>query len=75
MVKVTVGNNLKREAVMVDENTTLRNVLSDAGIDYARGGMTLDGSPLQAGDLDKTFKQYNISDTCFLLQVIKADNA
>lgn len=27
MIKVTVGNNVKREAVIIDENTTLRSCL------------------------------------------------
>lgn len=75
MVKVVVGNNVKRESVIVDGNTTLRKVLEDAGIDYTRGVMHLDGSSLQAGDLDKTFAQFGITDKCFLLNVVKADNA
>lgn len=75
MVKVVVGNNVKRESVIVDSSTTLRNVLEDAGIDYTRGVMHLDGSSLQAGDLDKTFDDFGIAEKCFLLNVVKADNA
>jgi hypothetical protein len=37
--------------------------------------MNLDGAPLQPGDLDKTFAQFGITDKCFLLNVVKADNA
>lgn len=75
MVKVTVGNNVKRESVIVDENTTLRQVLEENEVDYTRGAMHLDGSPLQAGDLDKTFSDFGIAERCFLLNVVKADNA
>lgn len=75
MVKVTVGNNVKRESVIVDGNSTLRAVLEDAGIDYTRGVMHLDGSSLNPGDLDKTFDDFNIGEKCFLLNVVKADNA
>lgn len=75
MVKVTVGNNMKRESVIVDSNTTLRTVLEDAGIDYTRGVMHLDGSSLNPGDLDKTFEDFHIAEKCFLLNVVKADNA
>lgn len=75
MVKVMVGNNVKRESVIVDSTTTLRTVLEDAGIDYTRGVMHLDGSSLQAGDLDKTFDDFGITEKCFLLNVVKADNA
>lgn len=75
MIKVVVGNNVKRESVIVDNNTTLRKVLEDAGIDYTRGVMHLDGSSLQPGDLDKSFAAFGITDKCFLLNVVKADNA
>lgn len=75
MVKVTVGNNVKRESVIVDSSTTLRAVLEDAGVDYTRGVMHLDGSSLNPGDLDKSFESFGITEKCFLLNVVKADNA
>lgn len=75
MIKVTIGNNLKRESVIIDENTTLRNALEEAGIDYTRGMMHLDGASLAAGDLDRTFADFGVQDRCYLLNVVKADNA
>ena len=75
MIKVTLGNNLKRESVVIDENTTLRNALEDADFDYTSGTMHLDGAPLMAGELDKTFADFGIREKCFLLNVVKADNA
>lgn len=75
MVKVTVGNNVKRESVIVPGSATLRSVLEDKNIDYTRGTMHLDGSTLQPGDLDKTFESFGITEKCFLLNVVKADNA
>lgn len=75
MLKITVGNNVKRESVIVDSNTTLRTVLENAGIDYTRGAMHLDGSSLQPGDLDKTFADFGIAEKAFLLNVTKCDNA
>ena len=73
MVKVTVGNNVKRESVIVPGSATLRSVLEDKNIDYTRGTMHLDGSTLQPGDLDKTFESFGITEKCFLLNVVKAD--
>ena len=70
MIKVTVGNNVKREAVIIDENTTLRSCLEANGVDYTRGVMHLDGSSLNPGDLDKTFQQFGITEKCFLLNVV-----
>jgi len=75
MIRVTVGNNVKREVVIVPENTTLRTVLEDNGIDYTRGMLQLDSSPLAPGDLDKSFADFGIADKCFLINVVKADNA
>lgn len=75
MIKVIVGNNVKRDTLIVDSTTTLRSVLEESGIDYTRGTMHLDGASLNPGDLDKTFAQHGIKDKCFLLNVVKADNA
>jgi hypothetical protein len=75
MIKVTVGNNVQRKSTIVDSSTTLRQVLDAAQIDYTRGAMHLDGAPLQPGDLDKTFAQFGITEQCYLLNVVKTDNA
>lgn len=75
MVKVYVGNNINRKPVMVSEDTTLRKVLEDAQIDYSVGMTSLDGATLKAGDLDKTFKDFGIEETCYLLNTAKAVNA
>jgi hypothetical protein len=75
MIKVTMGNNVKRKTEILDENTTLREALEEAEIDYTRGIMNLDGSTLEAGDLDRTFADFGITEKCYLLNVVKADNA
>lgn len=75
MIRVTVGTNVKRESVIVNDNTTLRSVLEQQGVDYTRGNLTLDGATLQPGALDKTFADFGISEKCFLFQIVKADNA
>lgn len=75
MVKVTIGNNLNRETVIIDENTTLRAALEANDVDYSRGVLHLDGSTLKPGDLDKSFADLGITEKCFLFNVVKADNA
>lgn len=80
MIRVTIGNNVKRETTLIDENSTLRAALEKAGIDYTKGMTTLDGDTLKAGDLNKTFKDFGFDGTdgknkCYLLNVVKADNA
>jgi len=75
MIKVTMGNNVKRKTEILDEATTLREALEGAEIDYTTGIMNLDGSTLNPGDIDKTFADFKIIEKCFLLNVVKADNA
>jgi hypothetical protein len=75
MIKVIMGNNVKRKTEVLDETTTLREALEDAEINYTSGSMNLDGSTLSPGDLDKTFADFGIKEKCFLLNVVKADNA
>lgn len=73
MLKIVVGNNVRRETVIVESSATLRSVLEDAGVDYTRGTMHLDGASLNPGDLDKTFEEFGIAEKCFLLNVVKTD--
>lgn len=78
MLKVVVGNNAVREQVLVEENTTLREVLDDNEIDYSSGVMHLDGAPIQPGDLNKTFAEMGYAGTesrIYLMCVVKANNA
>lgn len=75
MIKVTLGTNVERNTVIIDENTTLRAALDDNSVDYTRGAMHLDGASLKPGDLDKSFKDFGITERCYLLNVAKADNA
>ena len=75
MIKVTCGNNVKRNTIIVPADTTLREVLEEEGIDYSAGTMNLDGSTLMPGDLDRSFADFEIKEKCFLLSVVKADNA
>lgn len=75
MVKVTVGTNTKRNSVVVDGDTKLKKVLQDEGIDYSRGTIHLDGATIKPGDLDKTFNDLGITETAYLISVVKADSA
>jgi riboflavin synthase alpha subunit len=76
VVNVITGTNVtKNQPVQVPSDTTLRAVLEAAQIEYQRGGITIDGVSLQPGDIDKTFDDFNVANTTWLLQVKKADNA
>ena len=75
MINVIVGQNAVRKSDIVESSTTLREVLENNNIDYTVGVMHLDGVSLQPGDLDKTFSDFGIENRCYLLNVVKADNA
>ena len=75
MIRATISNHVKRENVIIDENTTLRTALENNGIDYTVGTMHLDGASLKPGDIDKTFAEMGVTEKCYLLNVVKADNA
>ena len=75
MIKVTLGNNVKRTTVILDPNTTVREALEKHNIDYSVGAIHLDGASLNPGDMDKTFDALGIHDKCFLLNVAKGNNA
>lgn len=75
MITVVLGQNVNKFPVEVENSRTLRSVLEENQIDYARGTLTMDGSPLRPGDLDKTFAEMGVTTRCYLMSVVKADNA
>lgn len=75
MIKVVVGNNITRKSVIVDESLTLKSVLEENNVDYSRGMVSLDGSTLGPGELNKTFSDFGVTEQCYLLCTVKADNA
>ena len=75
MIKVTISQNANRDTVIVDKNDTIRKCLEDNEVDYSKGVLSLDGAPLKAGDIDKTFEQHGITSRCFIACVVKTDNA
>lgn len=75
MIQVRVSSNTKRDTVIVPAETTPRQVFEQAGINYTSGISSLDGAPLRAGEMDKSFAEFGITERCTLMNVIKADNA
>ena len=51
MVKVTVGNNLKQKDVVVPQNTTLYDVLTQNGISTNTGFIQLNGQTIDERDI------------------------
>mgnify|MGYP003304293246 CR=1 FL=1 len=75
MIKVITGTGLSRTELVIEANTTLMSAAEQAGLNVGAGGITLNGTMVSASDFNKTFKDFGVTDKCFLLQVVKADNA
>jgi hypothetical protein len=75
MLNITVGTNTSRKKVVVAPNTTLRQVLSDNGVNTSVGTLSIDGTILSSSDLDKTLEELNVANNAYIIQVAKADNA
>ena len=75
MISVIITTNTQRNTVIVPETQTIRQTLEAEGVDYTRGTMRLDGAPLGAGDFDKSFAAFGVTEKCYLSAVVKADNA
>lgn len=59
----------------VPATDSIRDFFEANNINYHVGVTSLDGAPLQAGQMDMTFEDFNITDSCWLTVVVKADNA
>lgn len=75
MIQVNIKTNTYRGTKVVDETETPRGVFESLGINYSSGMTSLDGIPLAAGEMDKTFADFRITDNCYLFNVVKADGA
>ena len=75
MINVTFGNNLTRASELVNPGTSIRSFCEEHIPNYASATLTLDGSALRPGDIDKSFSDFGITDRCYLLSVVKQDNA
>ena len=80
IVKVTVRTNSKISEVYPDSANTIREVLTEAGVDYAHGQTMLDGNTLNTGDLDRTLENFGFTgesghDQVVIANVVKTTNA
>lgn len=75
MLRVFIGTQLSRTPYDIAPATTLRDAFDMAEVDYASGTVLLDGSPLKAGDIDKTFAELGKTERAILIVTKKLDNA
>ena len=75
MIRVIVGTTTQRVEKNYSPTTSLREILEDNAVDYSVAQVMLDGASLQAGDMDKTLSDMNVTEKCMLIAVVKANNA
>lgn len=76
MIQVTIGKNTGApRTVMATPDQTPRKILEENNVEYSRATVTIDGSPLKAGEMDKTFGDLGITEKCYLFAVTKVENA
>lgn len=73
MIKVIIGSTSGRKSYMIDENTSIYDALVKGGITPGRGFTTLDSVPVT--DLNMTFADFGVGESCMLYNTVKADNA
>lgn len=75
MIKVTIGQNMIRKTVEIDESTTtLRSALENAGMNTS-ATFWLDSDVVTPPMMEKTFAECGVYDNCYLTSVTKADSA
>lgn len=75
MVQVTIGTNVTRKTVVVEDTKTVKEVLQENDVNYTTSATHLDGAPLSAEEMNSTFAELGVTDSCYLLNIVKADNA
>lgn len=75
IVNVKIGTNLNRSTIAVTSDKTIRQLLTDNGINYATTTIFLDGDTVTAGMMDKSLEEIGIKDECYIIASQKTENA
>jgi hypothetical protein len=74
-IKVSLATPDGRKTALVDDNTSIKDVLNNNGVVYTKATLMLDGVILGAADINKTLAQMNVTSDCTISVTIKMDNA
>ena len=75
MINVTIGVPNNKYEKLVSEDRTIKSVLDEYAPGYERATNYLDGCPITAETMHKTFEELHITEACAIISVIKLDNA
>jgi len=74
MIQVKVGTNANRTTTVVSPDKTPKEILNDAGVDYSRATVHLDGVGLSTKDMNTSLTDLGVKDSCYIIAVTKQDN-
>lgn len=76
-INVYCGSVSNRNLYEVSDSDTIKSVMErcaeEHGVDFNTGVTNLNGIPLRMMDMDRTFADYNVTDTAFLVNSPKSD--
>lgn len=75
MIKIVLGTNTYRKTIIADKTDVVKNILIANEIDYTTTTIHLDGIPLSTTELNSTLEDLNITDTAYIVGIVKCDNA
>lgn len=75
MTKVTLITNSGRKSTIVSEDTTLRQIYEQNGVNYEASTNMVDSVPLQIGDLDRSLRELGVGENVRLSSIVKMNNA
>ena len=75
MIKVIVKNNVNENEIIVDENSSIKDVLDNEGVDYTTRMIALNGETIRIEDLTKSFKDFTLKEYNYLMAMKRLDNA
>lgn len=75
MIQVRLGNTTETRTVVIAKTTTLKQALQDNNIDYSMATLYLNGCTLQPSDVEKSFADHGINDSCTLMAIVNTKNA
>ena len=74
MVKITLITNNPKEVDIVPETMTVREFLEKHNVNYGLASASIDGVPLQAGGMDMSFVEHQITDRAIVTCLPNKDN-
>lgn len=74
MITVTLNANGRRTTVLTDSNKKLSDFIAEQHLNSSVVPY-LDGAPITNAQMNKTFAELGIEDTCVISSVVKTNNA